>query len=83
MTWAKEQLDNGTFPRDEYNDFLQLVVISLGDQVENFMIKLIGPEHHAQWLSDFLKLKLICDVFNVLDVEHGHVKVIVELILLL
>ena len=64
---------------------MQLVVISLGDPVESFMIKLIGPDHHAQWLSDcvyFLKLKLICDLFNMLDVEHGHVKVIVQFILL-
>ena len=37
LSWASEQLLLKTFPRDDYKEFMELVVISLGGEVEGFM----------------------------------------------
>ena len=39
LTWARERLLQKTFPRDDYKEFMELVVISRGGEVEGFMLK--------------------------------------------
>ena len=42
----------GTFPRGDYREFLQLVVVSLGgEREEGFTFKVPGSDHHARWMS--------------------------------
>ena len=63
LTWARERLLQKTFPRDDYKEFMELVVISLGGEVEGFMLKLPGPDHHARWMSKCIySLKLLGNV---------------------
>ena len=85
LSWASEQLLLKTFPRDDYKEFMELVVISLGGEVEGFMIKLPGPDHHARWMSKCiysLKLKLLSKVFEMTDDEKTKINQVVEFILL-
>ena len=51
LTWGKEELRNGTFPRGDYREFLELGVVCLGGTVENFKFKFPGADHHARWMS--------------------------------
>ena len=51
LSWAKSHLAKKTFPRDDYREFLELVIISLGGKVEGFVFKLPGPDHHPRWMS--------------------------------
>ena len=85
LTWAREQLLQKTFPRDDYKEFMELVVISLGGEVEGFTLKLPGPDHHARWMSKCiysLKLKLLGNVFEMTDEEKHQVNQVVDFILL-
>ena len=85
LCWAREQLVKGTFPRDDYREFMELVVISLGGEVKGFMLKLPGPDHHARWMSKViysLKLKLLSRVFEMTEDEKSKVNQVVEFILL-
>ena len=85
LSWAKEQLESGTFQRDDYNEFMELVVVSLGGEVVGFIFKLPGPDHHARWMSKciyFLKIKLVSKIFQVSAEEKMQVDSLVEFILL-
>ena len=85
LTWATEQLVKQTFPRDDYREMMELVVISLGGQVKGFMFKLPGPDHHARWMSKViysLKLKLLSKVFEMTDEEKTRISQVVDFILL-
>ena len=85
LAWGQEQLQQRTFPRDDYKEFLELVVISLGGHVEGFKFKLPGPDHHARWMSKAiynLKMKLISKFFHMSEVELSHVNQIAEFVVL-
>ena len=51
LKWAQQELERGTWPRCDYREFLELVVVSLGGKVEGFKFKLPGADHHARWMS--------------------------------
>ena len=51
LVWAEKELEKNTFPRDDWREFMELVVVSLGGYVEGFCFKLPGPDHHARWMS--------------------------------
>ena len=85
LTWAKEQLAANTFPRDDYKEFMELVVVSLGGEVEGFSFKLPGPDHHARWMSKclyILKIQLLSKIFKLSEEEKEQVKALTEYILL-
>ena len=83
LSWAKEQLECGTFQRDDYKEFMELVVVSLGGEVVGFIFKLPGPDHHACWMSIyFLKIKLVSNIFQVSAEEKMPIDYPVEFILL-
>ena len=85
LTWAKEQLAAKTFPWDDYKEFMELVVVSLGGEVEGFSFKLPGPDHHGRWMSKciyLLKIKLLSKVFQLSEEEQEQVNSLAEYILL-
>ena len=85
LSWAKEQLAAGTFPRDDYKEFMELVVVSLGGEVVGFIFKLPGPDHHARFMSKclyILKIKLLRRIFKLSDGEEEQVSSLTEYILL-
>ena len=85
LLWALEELLKNTFPRDDYREFLELVVVCLGGEVKGFRFKLPGPDHHARWMSKclyFLKIRLLRKVFKMSEEENGQVDVLTEFILL-
>ena len=85
LTWSKEQLEAKTFPRDDYREFMELVVVSLGGEVEGFSFKLPGPDHHARWMSKciyILKIQLLSRIFKLSEEEKEQVKSLTEYILL-
>ena len=76
LTWAKEQLAANTFPRDDYKEFMELVVVSLGGEVEGFSFKLPGPDHHARWMSKclyILKIQMLSKIFKLSEEEKEQV----------
>jgi hypothetical protein len=85
LDWALEMLAKKTFPRYDYKEFMELVVISLGGKMDGFMFKLPGPDHHARWMSKViynLKIKLLSNVFEMTDEEKRQVNQVTEFVLL-
>ena len=85
LSWAREHLAKKTFPRDDYREFMELVVISLGGEVVGFVFKLPGPDHHARWMSKViynLKMKLVSKFFEMTEDELEKVNQVVEFVLL-
>ena len=86
LSWAKEELRKGTFPRADYREFLELVIVSLGGKMENFTFKLPGPDHHARWMSKciyFLKMQLLSKVFKMTEEEEKETEKMTEFIVLI
>ena len=66
-----------SFPRADYQELLQLAIISLGGHVPNFAFRLPGADHHARWMSKCiytLKLNLLSKVFKMSEEETRCVK---------
>ena len=85
LTWAQIELSKGTFPRDDYKEMIELLVISLGGQVNGFTFKLPGPDHHARWMSKclyYMKLRLLSNVFSMTEDENLQVEQISEFVVL-
>ena len=85
LEWALKHLEEKPFPRDDYRELAELIVISLGGTVKGFSFKLPGPDHHARWMSKciyLLKIKLLGKVFNLEEEEKGQVDRLAEVILL-
>ena len=62
LEWAQAELKKDTFPHDNYREFHELVVVSLGGKVLGFSFRLPGPEHNACRMSKsiyLLKIRLI------------------------
>ena len=77
LSWAQEELSKGTWPREDYKELLELMIVYLGGTVSGFTFKMPGADHHARWMSKaiyFLKIKLLSDVFDLLPDE----KIVVE-----
>jgi hypothetical protein len=85
LAWAEVELENKTFPRDDYRELMELMVVSLGGNVKGFNFKLPGPDHHARWMSKclyILKIKLLSNQFQLSEEEMGQVTNLAEFILL-
>ena len=41
-------------------ELIELVIVFLGGPVENFKIRLPGPDHHARWMSKILYTLKLC-----------------------
>ena len=85
LSWAEQELEKKTFPRDDYREFMELVVVSLGGTVKGFTFKLPGPDHHARWMSKclyFLKINLLRKMFLMSEEERLRVERLAEFMLL-
>ena len=86
LKWAQQELERGTWPRCDYREFLELVVVSLGGTVEGFRFKLPGADHHARWMSKaiyYLKIWLLSRIFILLEEDRERVRRMVCFILVL
>lgn len=85
LSWAQLHLKNGTFPRDDYRELMELLVVLLGGTITGFSFKLPGPDHHARWMSKclyLLKIYLLSTVFHMSEEELLQVATLTEFILL-
>ena len=83
LKWGEEELKKKTFPRDDYKELLELVVVGLGGKVEDFVFKLPGPDHHARWMAKGLynsKMKLLSKVFKLSAEEQRQVDQLSEFV---
>ena len=46
LVWAEPALESNTWPRCDYKELLELLIIYLGGYVPGFCFKLPGPDHH-------------------------------------
>ena len=86
LAWAEEELRKNTFPRDDWREFMELIVVSLGGHVEGFCVKLPGPDHHARWMSKciyFLKIRLLSRVFPLSTDEKWQADQMAQFVLLM
>ena len=77
LKWGVEHLDKGTWPREDYREFLMLVVVSLGGKISSFRFRLPGPDHHARWMSKgiyVIKIYLLSNVFKLSEVELSNIR---------
>ena len=51
VDWAQNELRKGTFPREDYKELLELVVINLGGTIEGFTFRLPQNDSNARWMS--------------------------------
>ena len=85
LSWAEEHWRKGTWPRDDYRELLELVIIWLGGEIESFTFKFPGADHHARWLSKAIydvKIDLLSNQFIMEDKEQVEVAVIAEFVCL-
>ena len=77
LRWGEEHLASGTWPREDYREFLTLVVVSLGGVIPNFRFRLPGPDHHARWMSKgiyVIKIRLLSNVFKLTEGENENIR---------
>ena len=76
LEWGEEHLIKVTWPREDYREFLMLVVVSLGGTIPNFKFRLPGPDHHARWMSKgiyVMKIWLLSKIFKLSDAEKSNI----------
>ena len=84
--WGEKMLETKSWVREDYREFLQLMVKALGGHVKDFRFRLPGADHHARWMSKgiyLLKMWLLSRVFELSEEEEGQVARIVKFILVL
>ena len=81
LTWGQKELERGTFPRDDYKEYLELVLISLGGTVSGFAFRLPGPDSNSRWMAKSiycLKMQLLSKIFKMSPEEEQSVKEIAQ-----
>ena len=75
--WGEEMLGKKTWPRADYQESLQLVVVALGGRVESFRFLVPGAGHHARWMSKdiyFLKIWLLSKIFELSEEKEASLR---------
>ena len=81
LDWAQDQLQRNTWPREDYKELLELLIVSLGGTVPGFSFKMPGADHHARWMSKaiyYLKMKLLSNILDLTSEEKMEVDQISE-----
>ena len=81
LTWATEQQGRSTWPRENYRELLDLLIVTLGGTVPGFSFKMPGADHHARWMSKqiyYLKIRLLSNIFDLTEEEQNQVDQITE-----
>ena len=63
-----EQQVNNVWPREDYKEMLDLLIVTLGGKVEGFTFKMPGADYHARWMSKviyYLKIRLLSNIFAI------------------
>ena len=74
LDWAQDQLQRNTWPREDYRELLELLIVSLGGTVPGFSFKMPGADHHARWMSKaiyYLKMKLLSNILDLGREDRG------------
>ena len=86
LRWALELYSRGSFPRDDYAEFLSFVIFHLGGEVESFWpLRMPGPDHQARWMADCvynMKMLSCSSVFPLSEQELAEVEDISEYVVL-
>ena len=85
LKWAEQESGKGTWPREDYKELLDLLIVSLEGNIKDFKFKMPGANHHARWISKaiyYLKLQLLSKVFTMTEEEVVEVNLITEFIVL-
>ena len=65
LEWAEDNLQNNTFPRDDYKELNELIVVYLGGEVHGgFVPKCKGAMHDARFMADSIYLLSMELFFN-------------------
>ena len=83
LGWAEEHYMMGTWPRNDYKELLELVIVWLGGKVNTFTFKFPGADHHARWLSKaiyYMKLALLSKQFIMEEKDQQEVTILAEFI---
>ena len=83
LEWGQSHLEQGTFPRDDYRELLQLIVITLGGTVEGFSFRFPQADSNARWMAKAiynLKLRLLSNIFMMTPEENSFVRLISEFV---
>ena len=83
LDWAQYNQEKGTWPRDDYRELLELLIVWLGGDVEGFSFKRPGADHHARWLAKAiyeLKLCLLMDQFIMEEKQKGEVLIMAQFV---
>ena len=81
LTWATEQQGRSTWPRENYRELLDLLIVTLGGTVPGFSFKMPGADHYARWMSKqiyYLKIRLLSNIFDLSEEEQNQVDQITE-----
>ena len=81
LTWAEERLVKQTWPREDYLELLELLIITLGGTVNGFCFKMPGADHHARWMSKviyYLKIRLLSNIFELTPEQQEEVDQVAE-----
>ena len=60
LSWALTEFSKNTWPRGDYKEMMELLIVFLGGSVENFKFRLPGADHHARWMSKIIYTFKIC-----------------------
>ena len=85
LDWAQKELAKNTFPRADYKELMELVVVSLGGEVKDFSFKLPGADSNARWMAKTIyvnKMRLLSKVFSMSVEEHRMVEQLSEFVIL-
>ena len=83
LEWGLGVLDKNVFPRDDYKELIQLIVVWIGGPVKAFSFKFPGADHHARWMSKaiyFMKLALVQKQFVLDPKETVEVNKVAEFV---
>ena len=86
LEWAQEHLRKGTWPREDYKELLQLVIVCLRGKVEDFKFRLPGADHHARWMWKaiyYVKIWLLSRVFTMSEENKERVRRMTNFIIIL
>ena len=81
LAWATEQQGRSTWPREDYRELLELLIVTLGGTVPGFSFKMPGADHHARWMCKqiyYPKMRLLSNIFELSEEEQNEVDQVTE-----
>ena len=73
LIWAEQALSRETFPRSDYREMVELMIIYLGGVVDGFTfhkLKKISPARFLQRGIMYIIMRLLCDHYEIFSKEE-------------